>query len=76
MNGPVLTLRPAGAISTSTRVYLYGTNLMEGDKAKWVRPDATSCSSEFDVFRSEGVIQEADGSASRPKLGTHAIPLW
>jgi len=57
--GPPLTLRIANA---AMRVYLHGQNLMTGDQAKWVHPNASSCSSEYDLTRPQTLTSLGNGS--------------
>ena len=36
------------------KITFEGTNVQDGDRAKWVVHDATSCDSKFDVTRAAG----------------------
>jgi hypothetical protein len=67
VTGPPFTLRISGAVMG---VHLYGQNLMHGDQAKWVHPNATSCLSEWDLTRPVRLVGLGNGSV----YGTFTFP--
>ena len=63
---------------SSALINLIGTNVRWGDQAKWVRQNATSCESRFDVTRTNEMQTMGDGVAAlfsfiNAPVGTHLL---